>query len=65
MTFIFWGILLAGYGIYAAYSSFINPLETEKTLAIGPYAIIAMFGLIVAAKGLRDYRTEKKGNKGD
>ncbi|TRO54113.1 hypothetical protein E2P71_04890 [Candidatus Bathyarchaeota archaeon] len=59
LTFIFWGILLACYGLYAAYSSFINPLETEKVLAIGPYAIVAAFGVIVAFKGYRDIKSEK------
>jgi choline-glycine betaine transporter len=60
LTFIFWGILLAGYGLYAAYSSYINPLETEKVLAIGPYAVVVAFGVIVALKGYRDYGAEKK-----
>lgn len=60
LTFIFWGILLAGYGLYASYSAYIDPLETLKTLAIGPYAVVAVFGVIVAAKGYRDYRAEKE-----
>ena len=60
LTLIFWGILLAGYGLYAAYSSYVNPVETEKVLAIGPYAVVVVFGVIVALKGYRDYRAEKK-----
>lgn len=59
LTFIFWGVLLAGYGLYAAYSSYINPLETEKVMAIGPYAVVAVFGAIVALKGYRDLKSEK------
>jgi predicted Co/Zn/Cd cation transporter (cation efflux family) len=60
LTLVFWGMLLAGYGLYASYSAYINPLETLKTLAVGPYAVVAVFGVIVAAKGYRDYRAEKK-----
>jgi choline-glycine betaine transporter len=60
LTFIFWGILLAGYGLYAAYSSYVNPVETEKVLAIGPYVVVVVFGVIVALKGYRDYGAEKK-----
>jgi len=63
LTLIFWGVLLAGYGLYASYSAYVNPLETMKTLAVGPYAVIAAFGVIVAAKGYRDYRAEKTEKK--
>lgn len=58
LTFIFWGILLTVYGVYAVYSSYINPIVTEKMIAIGPYTIIIVFGVIVAMKGYRNFREE-------
>jgi len=58
LTFIFWGILLTVFGVYAVYSSYINPMLAEKMIAIGPYTIVTVFGVMVAIKGYRNFREE-------
>ena len=60
ITLFFWGILLAVYGAYATYSSYINPLENKKLLAIGPYMIVFVFGVLIAFRGYIDYKESKK-----
>lgn len=59
LTFILWGILLTVFGVYAIYSSYINPMVAEKMIAIGPYTIVTVFGVMVSLKGYRAFRDEK------
>jgi uncharacterized BrkB/YihY/UPF0761 family membrane protein len=60
LTFIIWGILLVGFGLFFLISIYLNPQETQKVLAAGPYAVLTVFGSIMAAKGIKEYNEEKR-----
>lgn len=55
LTFIFWGLLLILYGLYAFYN-FINNLEAmnNNLLYLAQSIIMLIFGSIVFLKGFRD-----------
>ncbi len=57
---VFWGFLLALYGVYGIYSSLKDLYEINFQLVLYPYIVVLIFGVVVSYIGIKGERESRK-----
>ena len=64
LQLLFWGLLLALYGVYGIYSSYKSRFEVNLTSVFFPYIVVLIFGITVSYIGFKGERESKKKAQG-
>jgi len=57
---VFWGLLLALYGVYGIYSSLKSQYELNFQSALYPYIVVLFFGITISYIGVKKERESPK-----
>lgn len=60
LQLVFWGLLLALYGVYGIYSSFKSRSDVNFTSVLFPYVVVLVFGITVSYIGVKGERESTK-----
>lgn len=60
LQLVFWGLLLAFYGVYGIYCSFKSRSEVSLTSVLLPYIVVLVFGITISYIGFKGERESTK-----